>query len=1290
MKKRFIVLLIALAALIMPAIFAAPAAAADVVSVTTALELRDALRRDGNVIIEVDSDIYYKLPTDFIWEGATGDTDFRAWVKLGSGQKTLKLKSHSIEIDDDLVKYATYKTENRYDASTGKTYEELVLDSSAYKQKAVMFRIENGSSLAIYGAGGSIHMYCQLPSQSQFKDERMIIQRDLFDVYGGTLSLIGGEYTAGRAKTVRVSKSETYVINENDEASSVGTNLFTDAASMINGTVVNARNSGYVSIAYGTFTGYGIETFKDGKIVRNAVFETDGDFSNIFILIDVKINARNGATGFSDRVPVALSVEFRTTCADYLALPDGKSREVCTAAVSRGAIKLPAGRFIGGYDSVAMQGVMGYDPDAALDVFVDLNRTLTQNSLCWYDKDGGKPQGTEQRTLDFSGRTYINYSGMPDDLGANPGFVLADTSVVLPDECKACYMFSVMQKTESNTWKSVTPWIERKSGTVDLAELFDKWEDGAEYRVQAKYVIEWHGSHEFLMTSKAENPLYFTVRKSTPLGNVALEMDLKEGTKLDKNSIKVKTPGVSITALGWYHNGAEAENAVFGEGEYFAYLTLNAGDGLIFPENPTVSLNNVKLDVVYRSPDGKFVIVKSYTITGACTHRTNGNGWEADGDEYHHKVCSTCGKEITREAHKFDSGKESGGKITYTCSVCGYKLVKSNGKIAIYEVVSNTEPVVFGQPLPAPSISSEYAKCVTIKSYQWYKDNTKVSDTSVAEKGWYSLVLSVTADDGYYFEKGAKVQNPYYTIDAVSNTEKVISTTLRTYVKEISSAEVSVPRLSPAKTVGDLLDQLTVKVDGSKNILIRRFDIGWGDGSHYEAFILKRTSDGKWSVDSGDVSGKTINQIRDMRIEANTEYTFDMIFTSNTYYIPDENINFSSESYEIGHVAEGGDENCRVKFTILSDDDVIARIDLRDVTAPAAGKTPSASCSVYDSERINVTKCTWSTSGAFECGKTYTVTIDLETAFGYIFNSSTVATVNGKEAKITFLNGTLATVQYTFPAVSHIYGDTVETAPGCEEDGKSVRTCSVCGHQEATVIPATGHAYYKVEKVPSTCIKEGVDEHYLCSNCYKCFDVNKNEKTTDAMKLPLDPKNHVGGDLSCDADSHYTLCACGEKLNAENHKFSAWNCTKLPTEEEEGERSHECSVCGYSVTETIAKLQPGHTHDYKLKYDDEYHWTECECGAATEKEAHQPGEDGKCTVCGYIEGEPVPVDTENSETSPSTGETPETKNDGKGGKGSVGNKLILPLIIIIIVIVIAAVVVITILASKLKKKNNNG
>ena len=213
-------------------------------------------------------------------------------------------------------------------------------------------------------------------------------------------------------------------------------------------------------------------------------------------------------------------------------------------------------------------------------------------------------------------------------------------------------------------------------------------------------------------------------------------------------------------------------------------------------------------------------------------------------------------------------------------------------------------------------------------------------------------------------------------------------------------------------------------------------------------------------------------------------------------------------------------------------------------------------------------------------------------------------------------------------------------------------------------------------------MEEGVEEHYLCSNCYMCFDMSKNERTEDAMKLPLDKTNHVGGESACDADSHYTLCACGEKLNAEAHKFGAWNYLKLPTEEAEGERTHECSVCGYSVTETVPKLEPGHTHDYKLKYDGEYHWTECECGASTEKEAHTFGIDGKCTVCGYAEGQPA---TEPATEIPSGSHTGDiTEETGKPSQKD--NLLLIVLIIVIAVLLIAAAVVIAVLAVKLNRK----
>lgn len=58
---------------------------------------------------------------------------------------------------------------------------------------------------------------------------------------------------------------------------------------------------------------------------------------------------------------------------------------------------------------------------------------------------------------------------------------------------------------------------------------------------------------------------------------------------------------------------------------------------------------------------------------------------------------------------------------------------------------------------------------------------------------------------------------------------------------------------------------------------------------------------------------------------------------------------------------------------------------------------------------------------------------------------------------------------------------------------------------------------------------------------------------------------------------------------------------------------------GESITETVTIPAE---HSYEYDYDDTHHWQICTvegCEAATEKEEHSFGEDGKCTVCGMEE-----------------------------------------------------------------------
>ena len=58
-----------------------------------------------------------------------------------------------------------------------------------------------------------------------------------------------------------------------------------------------------------------------------------------------------------------------------------------------------------------------------------------------------------------------------------------------------------------------------------------------------------------------------------------------------------------------------------------------------------------------------------------------------------------------------------------------------------------------------------------------------------------------------------------------------------------------------------------------------------------------------------------------------------------------------------------------------------------------------------------------------------------------------------------------------------------------------------------------------------------------------------------------------------DATNHWKTCACGEKDSLAAHTFDAGVVTKQATETATGVKTYTCSVCGYTKTEEIAKLE---------------------------------------------------------------------------------------------------------------------
>ena len=98
------------------------------------------------------------------------------------------------------------------------------------------------------------------------------------------------------------------------------------------------------------------------------------------------------------------------------------------------------------------------------------------------------------------------------------------------------------------------------------------------------------------------------------------------------------------------------------------------------------------------------------------------------------------------------------------------------------------------------------------------------------------------------------------------------------------------------------------------------------------------------------------------------------------------------------------------------------------------------------------------------------------------------------------------TAQQTVNALGHDMGEFEQTtAPTCTAKGVKTATCKRegCNHTETQDIPAKGHTLEKVEKVAATESKEGVKEHYRCTECGDLFlDENGTTPATeDNLKI---------------------------------------------------------------------------------------------------------------------------------------------------------------------------------------------
>ena len=250
----------------------------------------------------------------------------------------------------------------------------------------------------------------------------------------------------------------------------------------------------------------------------------------------------------------------------------------------------------------------------------------------------------------------------------------------------------------------------------------------------------------------------------------------------------------------------------------------------------------------------------------------------------------------------------------------------------------------------------------------------------------------------------------------------------------------------------------------------------------------------------------------------------------------------------------------------------------------------------------------------------------------------------------------------------HTFGNWTTTKEPTEEaEGSKERTCTVCGYTATEVIEKLAHTH----KFATDWTKDETN-HWHAAICEHTTEVSgkaahsfgnwttTKEATEEAEGTKersctvcgytateaiekLAHTHKFATDWTKDETHHWYAAICGHDVVNEKakHTFGDWTTTKEATEEAEGSKERSCTVCGYTTTEVIEKLD--HTHKFSTDWskDGTYHWYAATCEHTAEvsekaehtfgnwtttKEATEEAEGSRersCSVCGYTATEAI-------------------------------------------------------------------
>ena len=147
-------------------------------------------------------------------------------------------------------------------------------------------------------------------------------------------------------------------------------------------------------------------------------------------------------------------------------------------------------------------------------------------------------------------------------------------------------------------------------------------------------------------------------------------------------------------------------------------------------------------------------------------------------------------------------------------------------------------------------------------------------------------------------------------------------------------------------------------------------------------------------------------------------------------------------------------------------------------------------------------------------------------------------------------------------------------------DYGSDNVCDTCGYDKT--VPHAHHLTLVAAKA-ATCTTAGNSAYYTCDGCDKWFaDATGSVEITDKTSVKIPAPGHTAGtEWKSDGTNHWyecTVAGCGVIIESTKsaHTVGGWIIDTPATATTSGSKHKECTVCGYTITETIPATGGGY------------------------------------------------------------------------------------------------------------------